>query len=202
MTTIAHTRTWIAKHRVASEAACVSLLALIVFVTLAVHARSTLVIARSDLARLEAASAEIVGFRTSFRPAGESEHRRAESVDLGVPRDQRTALAHSIAERAEALGLSGVRVRFAELDSAAPPPAPDLVREPVAIADYTIVADFGGAFASVLTLVNRLPMSVALQRIEAQPSAGHTHFRIVLAVFESAASPSIGVASGEAAPHD
>lgn len=203
MATIADVRGWIARHRVQSEALGLSLLALIVFVTLGLRARTQGEPLRAEQAKLEAASAEIAGFRAAFKSAAPEQDLRiaqlADSLSVAVPREERVALAQQIAAEADAVGLSGVRVRFAAVDSAAAPQRPDLVRAPVGIADYAISVECYGGFSSVLSLVNRLPASVALQRIVGTDVNGRSRFQIALAVFEASSAPTVGTANGEVA---
>ena len=188
--TVAGARAWVTRYRVHSEALGVSLLALIVFVVLGIQARRALQPVRADLTRLGLASSEITSFRSAFKASTPEQEMRvrqlAESLSVVIPRDYRVALAQQIAARAESLGLGDVRVRFAPLDTAAPPPRPDLSGSTVAVADYSLSVDCSGGYAAVLSLIKLLPSSVALQQIVGDTAGGHTQFHLALAVFESA----------------
>jgi hypothetical protein len=110
-----------------------------------------------------------------------------DSLSVALPRDQRVSLAQQIADRAERTGLSDVRVRFALPDSAAAPDRPDLMGTGVAVADYTLAVECTGGFAAMLSLVNQLPPSVAVQRITAARMKSGVQYHLILAVFEAAA---------------
>jgi hypothetical protein len=200
---MADIRAWIARHRVQSEVLGLSLLALVVFVTIGLRARKQGEPLRAEQTRLQAASTEIAGFRTAFKSASPEQDLRitqlADSLSVAVPREQRVALAQQIAAEADNAGLSDVRVRFATADSAAAPERPDLVRAPVGVADYSIAVECYGGFSSVLSLINRLPASVAVQRIVGTDVNGRARFQIALAVFEASAAPTVGSANGEVA---
>jgi len=59
----------------------------------------------------------------------------------------------------------------------------------VSVADYSLSIECSGGFAAVLTLVNSLPSSVALQRLTGASAKAVTKFRLTLAVFESGDTP-------------
>jgi hypothetical protein len=203
MATMADVRGFVAKHRVQSEALGLALLGLVVFTALGLRARKQGEPLRAELTKLQSASAEIASFRSAFKSASPEQDLRVaqltDSLSIAVPREQRVALAQRIAAEADAVGLSDVRVRFATPDSAPAPVRPDLVRAPVGVADYSIAVECYGGFSNVLSLVNRLPASVAVQRIVGADVNGRSHFQIALAVFETSTAPSIGAAGGEVA---
>jgi hypothetical protein len=201
MATMADARGWINRHRVQSEALGVAVLGLVVFTALGLRARQQGEPLRAELAKLQAASAEVSTFRASFTASTPEQDSRitqlSDSLSIAVVRDQRVGLAQRIAAEADAVGLSDVRVRFAAPDSAAAPVRPDLVRNPVSVADYSIAVECYGSFATVLSLVNRLPASVALQRVVGTNINGRARFQIVLAVFEASPAATIGAVGGE-----
>lgn len=200
MTTLADVRTWVAAHPVQSRALGLAVVGLVVFTTLGLRARKQSEPLRAELATLETARTEVSTFRSAFKSSSPEQDLRiahlSDSVSVAVPREQRVALARQIAAEADAVGLSDVRVRFATPDSAAAPTRPDLVRSPVATADYAIAVECYGGFASVLSLVNRLPVSVAVQRIVGTDVNGRARFQIALAVFEASSAPAIVSAAG------
>ena len=179
-----------ARYRVHAECVGVACLALLVFVTMGTAARRKLGPARADRAKAAEVEAEIVNFRAAFRqssPNGNAANAALpDSIAVVVPRDGRVSLAERLAARAERVGLSDVRVRFAAPDTSAAPAKPTLFSATVAVADYAISVDCAGSFAAVLSLVNDLPPSVALQRITAVREKAGSHFRLTLAVFEAA----------------
>jgi hypothetical protein len=203
MLTTAAVRAAIAKNRVQAEAIGVGILALIVAIVLGVKARSALQPAKTELARLAAASSEIASFRSSFKTSTPEQDMRiaqlADSLGIGVERNDRVSVAQQIAAMAEDLGLNDVRVRFAPPDSATPPPSPEVSRVAITVADYSIAVECSGGLAALLSLINELPPSVALQRITGINVNGRTRFQLALAVFESS-----GPASGSpgSATHD
>ena len=60
------------------------------------------------------------------------------------------------------------------------------MRSSIAVADYTMTVDGIGSLGAVLSLINHLPPSVALQRLTATRSKNGAEYHLVLAVFESA----------------
>jgi hypothetical protein len=189
---LASVRSFVVQHRFRTEVVGVSLLALAVFVVVGVQARRALQPARSGVEALRVATSEVAAFRSAFQ-AGTPEHdkRLAATVDsLGVAivRDDRVGTVQRIIATAEGIGLRAVTVRFGGADSAALPVAPDLVRASVGVADYTLAISCRGDLAAVLSLINRLPAAVALQRIAAVRENGATRYDVVLAVFETTAA--------------
>ena len=184
------------RYRVHAECIGVAVVALIVFVMLGTAARHKLGPARAEQAKVADIESEIASFRSAFSastPGGDvSAVTLPDSFAVAVSRDTRVALAEHVASRAEQVGLSDVRVRFAPPDSSAAPARPDLFSATVAVADYAIYIDCAGSFASVLSLVNQLPPSVALQRLTAVRDKTGAHFRLILAVFETAGSAQHG----------
>ena len=200
MAKLADARAWVATHRVQSPALGLAAVGLGAFVALGLHARKQGEPLRTELAALQSAQAEVSTFRTAFSSSSpEHDLRIAQLVDslsFAVPREQRVALARQIAAEAEAVGLADVRVRFATPDSAAAPERPALLRSPVATADYSIAIECHGGLASVLSLVNRLPTSVAVQRIVGTDVNGRSRFHLALAVFETSPAPALASFSG------
>ncbi|MDB4876530.1 MAG: hypothetical protein JWM41_2976 [Gemmatimonadetes bacterium] len=190
--TTADLRGMFQRNRVQTECIAVALLATVVFVVLGMALHRRMDPLRLDVGRLNASASEISAFRSAFKPsAGEADLATTslpESLSVSVPREMRFSLAEDIAARAELSGLSGVRVRFAAPDSTPAPTGPAMSAPAVAVADYTIAVDATGGFAGVLSLVNHLPPSVALQRLSVQRTKTGTQFRLILAVFEAAGS--------------
>lgn len=180
---------WIRRYRIQSECIGLALFATIVFVALGIAARRRIEPVRADVAKLVNASSEIRGFRAAFRPSTPERDSRMghlpDSLGVAVSRELRVSLAEQIATRAEHAGLSDVRVRFALPDSAAAPARPELTGATIGVADYTISLDCSGGFAAVLSLVNHLPPSVALERMTANRTSSGAQYRLVLAVLES-----------------
>lgn len=196
---LASARAFVAQHRLRSEVVGVSLLALAVFAVLGARARRAIQPVRAELGELRAAASEIATFRSAFLPASpEHDAQLAASVDslgLGIAREDRVRTAHRLTATAESVGLRAVTVRFAGVDSAAAPARPDLIRTNIGVADYSLAVSCSGDFASVLSLITRLPTSVALQRIVAIRENGATRYDVILAVFETSASRVGGVGS-------
>ena len=190
---VAQVRAWTLRYRFQSGAVAVALVALIGFVALGVRAQRAAQPVHLETARLRMADEEIYRFRTAFfagRPEQELRVARlADSLGVAISRDNRVALAQRVAARAESLGLARVRVKFAPGDSAVPPRRPDLSSSSVNIADYTLVLDCDGGLAAVLSLLNQLPPSIALERLTGAKSRGASQFRLTFAVFESGAAP-------------
>jgi hypothetical protein len=180
------------RYRLPSEIVGVALLAVGVFVSLGVAARRRIEPVRAELTKLTAATAEVSEFRGAFRTSTPAQDARVQNLPdsfaIALSRDQRVSLAEQIAARAERAGLSDVRVKFALPDSAATPERPDLLRTSVGVADYTLSVECTGGFAAVLSLVNHLPPSVALQRVVGARMKGGGQYRLILAVFEVAGS--------------
>lgn len=186
--TTADLKAFAARYRVHTEAIGVAALAAVVALTLGIMARRQAAPVLAERDRLRAATREVDGFRTAFKPATPEEDafRLPDSLSVGVARDVRFSLAEQVAQRAEQNGLRDVRVRFAPADTALAPAAPDLQGSHVVLADYAITVDCGGGFAAVLDLVRRLPPSVALQRMTAIRSPkGVVEYHLSLAVFET-----------------
>jgi hypothetical protein len=185
--TLFRLRSAIARSRVQSECAGVALLAFVVFVALGVAARHKSIPVKAEQARLANAAAELVSFRAAFRastPERDAGSPLPDSYAVSVERDLRMTLAQQLAAAGEQDGLTDVQVNFAAVDSTAAPARPALVDGSVALADYAVSLDCDGGFAAVLSLVNQLPASVALERIAAVRGRATTHFHITLAVFE------------------
>jgi hypothetical protein len=185
------------RYRLLSEVIGVALLAVIVYVSLGMAARRRIAPARAERVKLEAAMAEISQFRTAFNPSTPEQSLRMsnvpDSLSVALSREQRVSLAQQIADRAERVGLTDVRVRFTSPDSAAAPERPNLVGTSVAVADYTVSIECTGDFAAILSLVNRLPPSVAVQRITAsRAKTGGANYHLILAVFEAAGATQHG----------
>lgn len=177
------------RHRAQSEVAGVALLALVVALLVGGAAKRARQPLDQERARLASSEQEIASFRSAFQPATleESAVRLPDSLAIGVVREDRFTLAQQVAQRAEQIGLRGVRVRFAppEAGVAAPPIA---AGGKVTVADYAVVLDLTGSYANVLTLVKRLPPSVALQSISAtHGDKGTPAYHVVLTVFEAPA---------------
>ncbi len=186
--TMASVRTFSTRYRVQAECIAVAVLAFVVFVVLGIGARRKLVPVRADLATASIIDREITGFRAAFKPSPTADNPNVslpDSLAISVPRDDRVSLAGDLASRAELVGLSGVRVSFAAPDSATAPEHPALFSATVAVADYGVSVDCSGSFAQVLSFVNQLPPSVALQRITAVRDKFGSHFHVMLAVFEA-----------------
>lgn len=177
------------RHRLLSEVIGVALFAIIVYVSIGVSARRRSQPVRAEITKLSSAVAEVSQFRGAFRPSTPEQDVRTyvpDSLSVALPRDQRVSLAQQIADRAERAGLSEVRVKFALPDSAAAPDRPDLMGTSVSVADYTLTVECTGGFAAMLSLVNQLPPSVAVQRITASRTKGGAQYQVILAVFEAA----------------
>jgi hypothetical protein len=186
--TVATLKSFSVRYRVQAECIAVALLAVVVFTSLGVAARRKLAPAQADLAAASAIAGEISGFRAAFKPSPAPDQLAVslpDSLAVSIPRDDRVSLVGNLASRAELVGLSGVRVSFAAPDSAAAPAQPELFATAVAIADYGVSIDCGGSFAQLLSFVNQLPPSVALQRITAVRDKAGSHFHVMLAVFEA-----------------
>jgi hypothetical protein len=186
--TTARLRTMLETHRTQFfiGTACVAVFGLSVGAGVAARRRTRM--ASLELAQLSSIRSQVSSFRGSFEasPANDSLlSRTADTLAIATPRDVRVSLAEQIASRAEATGLANVRVRFTAADTSSPPTPPQLVRSSVALADYTITVDGTGSLASALSLVDRLPPTVALQRLTAIRSKNGAEYRLVLAVFES-----------------
>jgi len=186
--TLSHLKMLATRHRVHAEAIGVAAFAFIAFTVLGIAARHRLATAQLERTRASSVAAEVSDFRNGFRssqPGGESLPSSAvDAFAIAAPRDTRVSLAQQVASSAESAGLTGVRVMFATPDSAAPPVRPELFSATVAVADYTIVIEGAGSFAAVLSLVNELPASVALERLIAVRDKSGSHYRLTLAVFE------------------
>jgi hypothetical protein len=183
----------VAKYRLQSEVVGVSLLAIIAALAVGTSARRQAAPLLMERTRLRAQEQEVTSFRASFQPATEQEwaSRIPDTLAFSVDADSRIGLTQMIALRAEAGGLRDVRVHIAAPDSVGVP-ASDLP-DGTHLASYTLTIDGSGNFAAILALMNRLPMSVAIQRVSAaQGPNGLEHFRIVLAVYESAGATQHG----------
>jgi len=189
-------RAWLSGHRLQAEALGVCALAVAAAVVIGVRARRAAEPARLENGRLRQSASEVASFRKAFTPAAAEQDVRIarlnDSLGVAVSRDNRVALAQQIAARAESLGLTGVRVKFAGVDSAAAPTRPETSGGSIIVADYSLVIECDGTLANVLALVNELPASVAVQRISAAQDRSAAQFRLVLGVFEQAgASPAV-----------
>lgn len=187
----ARARAAIAIHRRESARVAIAVVVAVLSVAAGVAARGRLAQAVVQRNRLRATALDITTFRAAFRQASLEERafRFPDSLAVSTSRELRFSIAQRVAQRAEQLGLSDVRVRFAEADSAEAPVVPELSEARIGIADYSIALDCRGDFAALLSLVNELPPSVALQRLAAdRASLGQTvDYHVVLAVFESSA---------------
>ncbi|HTE44667.1 MAG TPA: hypothetical protein VK636_05440 [Gemmatimonadaceae bacterium] len=184
------------RYRLPSEVIAVSLLAVIVFLTVGMGARRRIEPVRTEITKLHVALGEVSQFRAGFQPSAPNKDVRManipDSLSVALPRDRRVSLAERIAARAEQDGLSDVRVKFAAPDSAAVPNRPDLMGATVAIADYSVSVECTGGFAALLSLVNHLPPSVAVQRLTAEQTKNGPQYRLILAVFEAVGSSQHG----------
>lgn len=193
--TVADLKAFSVRYRVHAEAIGVALFACAAFAALGVAAKRKLAPVRADQVSVSMVESEVSSFRSAFRaaPAGQDVPAALpDSFAVSVVRDDRVSLAGDLSARAEAAGLKDVRVNFAPPDSAAAPSHPDFFATPVAVADYGVAVECGGSFAAVLSFVNQLPPSVALQRITAVRDKAGSHYHVMLAVFESARSAQHG----------
>ena len=178
------------RHRRESIAAAVALGVAIVSVAAGVAARKRIATAEIQRNRLRSIANDVTTFKTSFREASLDERafRLPDSLAVAVSRDARFSIAQRLAQRAEQLGLTDVRVRFAAADTTEPP-TPELSSTRIAVADYTLAVDCRGELTAFLSLVNQLPPSVAVQGLGAErvPVGGAVDYHLTLAVFESSA---------------
>src|SRR5262249_18749510 len=145
--------------------------------------------------RLRSIEQDATTFRAEFKQASLDERafRFPDSLAVAVSRDERFSIAQRVAQRAERLGLTDVRVRFATADSTGAdsterPAAPELGSSRAVGAVFSLRAGRRGDLAAFLSLVNQLAPSVALQRLEAERgAAGDVDYHLALAVFESTA---------------
>jgi len=186
--TAADLKAFSVRYRTHAECIAVAAFACVAFAALGLAAKRKLAPARAEHASVSMVESEVSSFRSAFKPApaGQEIPTLADSFAVAVSRDERMSLAGDLASRAESAGLRSVRVNFASPDSAAAPEAPDFFAGTVSVADYGIAIDCGGSFAGVLSFVNQLPASVALQRITAVRDKDGSHFHVMLAVFEAA----------------
>ncbi|HVX37974.1 MAG TPA: hypothetical protein VHB25_00275 [Gemmatimonadaceae bacterium] len=193
--TTAELRAAVGRYRMQAQAVGLSLVVLVVAVFLGIGARKQIAPARLTETRLRQSAAEIASFRAAFKPSTPEQEARLmlpDSLAIAVPHDMRMSLAGELATSAQHVGLTDVRVRFANADSAAaPPPTPDFVNRTVSVGDYTIAIDCGGSFGQVLSFVSRVPSSAALQRITATRAAkgAGVRYHLVFAVYEGESSP-------------
>jgi len=189
--TIASLRQTVARHRRESVRVGIALAVLVVSIAAGVAARNRIAPVVIQRNRLRSTDHDLTTFRSAFRQASLEERafRFPDSLAVFVAREARFSVAQRVAQRAEQLGLTDVRVRFAAADSAEAPTVPELSDAHVAVADYSIGLDCRGSLAALLSLVNALPPSVALQRVSAErvPVTGAVDYHLALAVFESAA---------------
>jgi len=180
---IAQLRATVARYRVQTALIAAAAIAVFVFVVVGVRLHRSAEPLRVETSRLGATVSEIDAFRSAFIPSTpESDARvQTDSVSVAVARDDRVALAQEVAARAEALGLSSVRVRFTPADSAMPPQTPAFS----AVASYALTLDADGSLGDVLSLLRRLPPSVALTRLGAVRAHGTTRHHLSFAVLEA-----------------
>jgi hypothetical protein len=176
----------VGKYRLQSEVVGISALALVAAVAVGMSARRQAAPLLVEQNRLRGQQQEVTNFRAAFQPATEQEwaSRIPDTLAFSVDADSRIGLTQTIALRAEASGLRDVRVRIAGADTIGAPVGdlPDGTH----LAAYTLTVDGSGDFASILALMNRLPMSVTIQRVSAvHGTNGLERFGIVLAVYES-----------------
>jgi hypothetical protein len=186
---VARLRASVARSRKQAQLIAVAAFGAIVFLILGLNAHRRATAERVELGALTTASDDIARFRAAFR-ASTPERDAAmvslpDSLAVFVQSELRTTLAQNIAARGELVGLSGMRVKFAAIDSEAPTSVPDLPGNDTKVADFTISLDCDGSFSALLSLVSHLPPSVALQRLSAMRGPAGTHFHLTLAVFEA-----------------
>lgn len=183
---VAQLRATVVRYRIHTAMIAAAAVLVFVFVAVGVRVRRTAEPLRLETARLSATASEIDAFRTAFVASGpESEERwsqLADSMGVTVARDNRVGLAQQVAARAEALGLSSVRVRFTVPDSVVPPRRPAFS----AVAGYALALDADGSLSDVLSLLAQLPPSVALTRLGSARSRGTTQHQLSFAVLEAA----------------
>jgi hypothetical protein len=176
----------VAKYRLQSEVVGIAAIAIVAAVAVGMSARRQAAPLLVERNRLRGQEQEVTNFRAVFQPATEQEwaSRIPDTLAFSVDADARIGLTQTIALRAEASGLGDVRVRIGGADTTSAPVG-DLPAG-TRLASYTLTIDGTGDFASILALMGRLPMSVAVQRVSAvRGPSGFERFGIVLAVFES-----------------
>lgn len=166
-----------------------SIVAFVGFTGIGIAARRRAAAASVEMDQLASIRSEVSNFRSVFE-SSPADDARLQSVGdntvVSTTHDLRVSLAEQVASRAEHAGLANVRVRFTQADSAAAPPRPELMRSSITIASYTMTVDAAGSLGAVLSLVNQLPASVAVQRLTATRAKNGAEYRLVLAVLESA----------------
>ena len=176
-------------HRTQIVVGSASVVAFVGFIGLGIAARRRAAAASVEITQLASIRSEVSNFRLAFRASPADDARLLSADDttaVSTTHDLRVSLAEQIASLAEHAGLASVRVRFTQPDSAAAPPRPDLMRSSVTVANYTLTVDAAGRLGDVLSLVNQLPSSVALQRLTATRAKNGAEYHLVLAVLESA----------------
>lgn len=200
--TRANLRGIVTRHRRESIRVGIALGVAVVSVIVGAAARNRIAPVAIQRNRLRSTQHDIVAFRAAFRHASLEERafRLPDSLSVAVARDARFSVAQRLAQRAEQLGLTSVRVRFAAADSGEAPAIPEVSDTRVAVADYSIALDCRGDFASLLALVNQLPASVSLQRLGAEraPVGGAVDYHLALAVFESSKDSTTAPVAGDA----
>jgi len=192
---VAKVRALAVQHRRESAYIGVALAVFVASIAGGVSARNRMPAIEIQRNRLRSIAHDITTFHAAFRQASLEERafRFPDSLAVAVSRDARFSVAQRVTQRAEQLGLTDVRVRFAPPDSmdpaAEPPTAPELSSMHIAVADYTLAVDCRGDFSTLLSLVDNLPASVALQRLDGDraPVGGAVDYHLTLAVFESGA---------------
>ena len=166
-----------------------SMVAFVGFIGVGITARRHAAAASVEITQLASIRSEVSNFRSAFRPSRSDDASLSlvdDTVPIATTHELRVALAEQVASRAENVGLANVRVRFAQPDSAAAPPRPDLMRSSITVANYTMTVDAAGSLGAMLTLVAHLPPSVAVQRLTATRVKNGAEYHLVLAVLESA----------------
>jgi hypothetical protein len=188
---VAKLRSLATRHRRESIAIAIAFGVIVVSIAAGVMARNRVAAAGIQRNRLKSIAGDVTTFRSAFKQASLEERafRFPDSLAVAVSRDARFSVAQQLAQRAEQLGLTDVRVRFAPADSLEAPPVPELSEARIAVADYVLAVECRGELAAFLSLVNRLPPSVALQQLGAQrdPASHVVDYHLALAVFESSA---------------
>jgi hypothetical protein len=194
-------RALMARHRRESTYVTVALAVLVASVAAGLTARDRIAAADTQRNRLRSIEHDMTTFRAAFRQPSLEERafRLSDSLAVAVARDARFSVAQRVAQRAEQLGLTDVRVRFAPADSDEAPATPELSGARIAVADYSLGVDCRGDLAALLSLVDQLPPSVALQRLAAErsPVGGAVDYHLALAVFESSADTSRAVGGAD-----
>ena len=167
------------------ECASVTVLGLVAAFSVGHAALARTAVLEARAADLERATVRLERLRSELKPARAEESiawRESERTlnSLGSDAARALSVARLIAQRAEEVGISGVRIRLLAADSIAPGEPAELAGWTVEPSGEGLSVEFEGDVGDLIGLLGALPPQAAVEKLEMTPRGEVLAARIVL----------------------